>query len=40
MSPKGDINESENVMKFCREHNLNSAHMIQVAKGNKKHYKK
>lgn len=38
--PNGITFKIKNMKKFCRENSLNSAHMFQVAKGNKKHYKK
>lgn len=39
MSPFGDINESENVMKFCREHNLSHSEIINVLNGHTKSHK-
>ena len=39
-NPEGESFKIKNMKKFCRENNLNSAHMFQVAKGNKNHYKK
>lgn len=36
--PDGHIEIIKNLRQFCREYNLNSAHLVQVSKGTKSYY--
>lgn len=38
-SPNGDIYHVRGMRFFCKDKNLNPSHMIQVARGNRKHHK-
>jgi hypothetical protein len=38
-SPDGEVHDVFNLKKFCREHDLNNAHMVQVMKGKLPSYK-
>lgn len=39
INPQGEVISIFNMLKFCREHNLNNAHMISVTKGTRNHHK-
>lgn len=39
VSPEGNIIETENMRKFCRDNNLSQNHLVNVANGKEKHHK-